>query len=104
MTYIINKKITLPVLDKHTLSFFKLRYILYLQRSKNTRRSVENENEMLIAINNIWKSTSYEILIFHRKNFNEDRIIFRKSIIIFGPHGGAFANLIFAQPGTHVDL
>jgi len=76
------------------------KYILYLRRGH--RRKLENEKNLLEIMHKIWDSTPYEMIDYRHKSTQNDLETFRAARVIWGPHGGAFGNLVFAQPGTHV--
>ena len=37
-----------------------------------------------------------------KEHFDSDKALFSKAMIVIGPHGGAFSNLIFMQPNSYV--
>ena len=75
--------------------------IVYLSRNNN--RSVADESNLLTVVKQFVESAGYEFYIFHASgNFDHDLEVMKRAKVILGPHGGAFANIAFAQPGTHV--
>jgi hypothetical protein len=74
---------------------------LYLQRSG--RRAVHNEDELLERVEPVIRRLGFELRVFRSTGDLEvDLAVVRNAGILFGPHGGAFANLIFAPPGAEV--
>ncbi len=78
--------------------------VIYLQRPGNFSRTVANEDELLARIRQVLDRTELELEIFTgpKQVIQEDMDRFRRAKIIIGAHGGAMANMIFAQPGSHV--
>lgn len=75
--------------------------VIYLPRTG--QRRVENQAELLIKLSRRIESTPYRLHVFNASgDFDKDLSIMRRAKIVLGPHGGAFANLAFAKPGTHV--
>jgi len=75
--------------------------IVYLPRKG--QREVDNETELLSMLVEFACNSPYELHIFkHSGNFDQDLSIMRRAKIVLGPHGGAFANIAFTQPGTSV--
>lgn len=77
--------------------------ILYLTRDDMPERRVMNEAGLLSRIDRLLAESPYRLEIFrHRGDLQGDIERMRRAKVVVGPHGGAFANLVFAQPGTHV--
>ncbi len=78
--------------------------VIYLQRPSDFPRTVANESELLSRIKKELIGTGLDLEVFEGPmlEVQDDMERFRRARIIFGPHGGALANMIFAQPGTHV--
>jgi capsular polysaccharide biosynthesis protein len=67
------------------------------QRSKNDR-FLENEPD----VEQLFATKGYTIIEPGNLSFAAQTAIFRKAEVIVGPHGSAFGNLVFAQPGASV--
>jgi len=92
----------LPIQRKlGVLNHVEKKYILYVKRA-TSRRGLENEKELVVIAKAIWEKTKYEFKEFHVKSPESDLEIFRGSRVVFGCHGGALANIVFTQPGTHI--
>jgi len=77
--------------------------VLYLRRKPDIGRSVAEEELLLSRLSAELAGSGLELEVFQSTlNPDQDRECFRRARVILGPHGGAFANLVFAQPGTHV--
>lgn len=77
--------------------------VLYLARPQWKIRSVANEDELLARLKQVLMGSGYELQIFQSSgNLQHDLDLFKRAKIILGPHGGALANMVFAQPGTQV--
>ncbi|ETO24278.1 hypothetical protein RFI_12879 [Reticulomyxa filosa] len=86
--------------------------VLYLSRHGSSQRNVKNHNNVVAVIerwtqekNNNPKQTKplkFVEFVVQNKPFDYDRDIVSRSLFIIGPHGGKFANLIFACPNTYV--
>jgi len=75
--------------------------VVYLQRQG--RRSVADEETLLSAVRRFLEGTDLALHVFPgATNPGAAVDLMKRARIVFGPHGGAFANLIFAQPGTQV--
>lgn len=75
--------------------------VVYLPRKG--ARSVADEDKLLASIKPIVEEKGYTIHVFQaRGDFDSDLNIMKRAKVVLGPHGGAFANIVFAQPGTHV--
>lgn len=75
--------------------------VLYLRRG--AIRSVANEEALLCAVRKFVESKGLSLEVFSGgRGPGGCEEVMKRSRVVFGPHGGAFANLIFAQPGTHV--
>jgi len=85
-------------LDRSTLSTNQT----YLRRSgKVNGRSVVNQGPLLIAIKDALKP-QYQLLVHACTDWIVDRDVMSRALVVIGPHGGHFTNLIFASRGTHV--
>ncbi len=78
--------------------------VIYLQRPDYFPRTVANEEALLEHVRQSLVGTGLELEVFTgpMQDTQDDLERFRRARIIFGPHGGAMANIVFAQPGTHV--
>ena len=77
--------------------------VLYLDRyPQDIIRSVGNRDALLEALRARLAGTKYRLEVFRSEGPDCDRGLFARARVIVGPHGGAFANMIFARPGTHV--
>lgn len=75
--------------------------VVYLQRPKH--RSVANEQQLLSSVRRSLEGTGLRLHVFAGGRSPGDGVdVMKRARVVFGPHGGAFANLIFAQPGTQV--
>lgn len=88
--------------------------IVYMGRAHS--RHVANEQELLQAIRQKLQP-GYRLTVFkpsegpdakrqHPESvswgWKEDREVFKDAALVFGPHGGAFSNLVFAPKGCYV--
>jgi hypothetical protein len=74
---------------------------VYLQR--RGLREVTNEEEMLARARRELAESDLQLEIFPGTDDPGGAIpLMRRARIVFGPHGGSFANILFAQPGTDV--
>ena len=73
-----------------------------MDRQPQVIRSVANRGPLLEAIQNRLQGTGYALEIFRSQGPTKDRALFERAKVIVGPHGGGFANMIFARPGTHI--
>jgi capsular polysaccharide biosynthesis protein len=71
---------------------------LLLSRADMTYRRIANEPELAELL----CARGFEVLVPGRLPFAEQIAAFRDASHIVGPHGGAFGNLLFCAPGTHV--
>jgi hypothetical protein len=76
--------------------------VLYLEREMGKIRSVANRDALLEALRRRLRGTPYRLELFGARGLHVDREAFARARVIVGPHGGAFANMIFARPGAHV--
>lgn len=75
--------------------------VVYLARTG--KRSVANEDTLLTRIKRVLAGGKYGFHVFEASgDLSRDMGIIRRAKVVIGPHGGAFANLVFAKPGTHV--
>lgn len=75
--------------------------VIYLPRTG--RREVTNQKALLCMLNEHLSTTRYSLHEFKASgDFDRDLSIMRRAKLVLGPHGGAFANLAFTQPDTHV--
>lgn len=75
--------------------------VVYLPRQG--QRRVDNQAEILIKLSRRLQNTGYSLHVFNPSgDFDQDSSIMRRAKVIVGPHGGAFANIAFAKPGTHI--
>lgn len=69
---------------------------LYLSRSG--RRKVKNEAQ----VREILQEFDFEILEDISRSVDEQIRLFAEAAVVVGPHGAAFTNLLWCQPGTQV--
>jgi len=75
--------------------------VVYLQRHES--RSVANEEALLSRVRRVLEGTGLTLHVFHGAGDPGATVdLMKRAAIVFGPHGGAFANLVFASPGTQV--
>jgi hypothetical protein len=88
--------------------------VLYLKRSGSEtlgeQRALINEDELLEQVRAQLKP-GFELKVFETVGYEDDEAtvawktdqeVFRRAKAVFGPHGGAFANIIFAQKETAI--
>lgn len=76
--------------------------VLYLSRG-DMERTVANERALLGRLECALADSGYRLEVsVDRGSLDGVREQMRRARVVLGPHGGAFANLVFAQPGTHV--
>ncbi len=76
--------------------------VLYLSRG-SSGRTVADERGLLARIESALSGSGLRLEVsLRRGDLDRDRDLVRRARVILGPHGGAFGNLVFAQPGTHV--
>jgi len=88
-------------------------YVLYLQRPQGHKRTlgvfncshnctcrVLTEHEVVDTLQNTVREVGLELRIFSHKSIHHDVSIIAGAKILVGPHGGAFSNIAFAQPGA----
>ncbi len=74
---------------------------VFLRRRK--RRKVANETQLLDAVRQTIAPSGLRLHVFPGGMSPSDgESVIKRAKVVFGPHGGAFGNLVFAQPGTHV--
>jgi hypothetical protein len=111
---ILNKFATaLKSVTRQEETFVKQSLILYLKRSSEEvgrRRAVTNEDELLNEIT-LRLRPEFELKVFEtvgyadqasKDQWMEDRELFQRAKVVFGPHGGAFGNIVFCQEKTSV--
>lgn len=76
--------------------------IVYIDRPFPLIRSVGNREELLAALRKRLAGTRYRLEVWTSNGTDADRKVFERAKVILGPHGGGFANMIFARPGTHI--
>jgi len=78
--------------------------LLYLPRGKGVKRSVANEDEMLYQIRDKFtQAANFEVVVANlTNNWKEDRALMEQADVIFGPHGGAMSNMVFAKKAISV--
>jgi len=69
---------------------------IYISRRKANTRTVINEDELI----NYLKKLNFEILEMEEFTVSTQIQLFQRAKIIIGPHGSAFTNLVFSNPGT----
>ena len=66
-------------------------------------RSVIHEQQLLAELNDIAIKAGCKLHEFKASgDFDIDLSIMKRARLVMGPHGGAFANILFCQPGTKV--
>jgi len=73
--------------------------VVYLSRKYGTKRSVGNENEVLVALRIHFPGM--QVVSLH-DDWRQDRHVVQQASIIVGPHGGAMSNMIFAPINTTI--
>ena len=78
--------------------------VLYFDRPhEDQARSVANREELLSRVEHTLAGSGYRLQRFVSSGDPQaDLELVKRAKVVFGPHGGAFGNLVFAQPGTHV--
>ncbi len=78
--------------------------IIYLKRPHHSPRNVVNESDLLDRVRHELSGSGLKLEVFEgpEQDVGDELERFRRAAIIFGPHGGALANIVFAQPGAHV--
>ncbi len=71
---------------------------LFINRPKDEKRPVENEQEIL----NLVTSYGYEVLNVRGLTFYEQAQLFNSAKCIITPHGAVLANLVYCNPGTKI--
>lgn len=92
---------------KHFMSNLQTKqtYLLYFGRGsrKTRKRSVVNDNVVIAFLKQWAKDMNLKFDVFknafHDQNRNKEKV--SSALVIVGPHGGMFANMNFAQPGTY---
>ena len=59
--------------------------------------SVVNHTSVEHALATIVTSAGFEFKVFQRNSMEDDRRTFSEAAIVFGPHGGAFTNILWMQ-------
>ena len=67
--------------------------VVYIARKAGTTRFVANEDEVLATLRTKWPNLR---IVYPANAWRQDREAFRNAGVIIGPHGGGFANMIFA--------
>eukprot|EP00928_Gymnodinium_smaydae_P005200 TRINITY_DN11786_c0_g7_i1.p1 TRINITY_DN11786_c0_g7~~TRINITY_DN11786_c0_g7_i1.p1 ORF type:complete len:668 (+),score=142.14 TRINITY_DN11786_c0_g7_i1:58-2061(+) len=87
----------------------KVRTLLWIQRAIATTRRVENEDELLLALENVLRDVPglpWEIKIYSDSpatpGARETVKIFQDAEVVVGVHGSGQANMIFCRSGTGV--
>ncbi len=76
--------------------------VLYCGRQRGAR-SVLNREALVRRLTEVLKRTKLTLHEFEASgNLELDMELFKRALIILGPHGGALANMVFSQPGTHI--
>lgn len=78
--------------------------VLYLPRPQGSSRAVENEDELLRAIEaHLVPGIKLKKFIHvPGSHLSEDAAQFQTAKVVIGPHGGAWANIVFMPPGGQV--
>jgi hypothetical protein len=86
------------------LELVKQDRVIFLQRPDNFSRRVANQDILLARVRQALAGTGLELEVFEGPmlEVQDDVARFRRAKIILGPHGGAMANIVFAQPGAHI--
>ena len=81
--------------------------ILYLDRGGHINRGVVNNKEIIEFLEEFVGTmfgSSYQFIVKSGKenSFDLERDIYSRAMIVIGPHGGMFGNMIFMQYGSYV--
>ena len=77
--------------------------VVYLARAHGRPRSVLNEKELLEAVQTLIAPHGLLLeVLLDPHDWRADRELLSRAALLFGPHGGSFANMLFLQPGTPV--
>eukprot|EP01084_Bolivina_argentea_P144902 254122_1 len=98
---------------KHLLTNMNVKreYIIYLARRNKRKRTVRNDQQVVRYLNHSAQIHGYKFFVYeccdiydvkYKSHFDQTKDIFSKGMMFVGPHGGAFANLVFAQFGSYV--
>jgi hypothetical protein len=92
------------LIDQDVPNAVEPKVILYLRRPFGKRRGMDPENEAeLLTVMRASLREDYTLHVFENgSNWVKDRQHFAQAAVVFGPHGGAFANIIFLPPAAHV--
>lgn len=71
---------------------------IYISRKKSGKRLLEDEDKVIKMLLGV----GFEILYCEELSVAAQARLFAEAKCVIGPHGSAFANLVFCQPGTHV--
>ena len=69
---------------------------LYLSRADAAFRRLTNENEVI----DLLVPLGFEVVRCAELSILEQRRLFREALVVVGPHGSAFTNLVYCQPQT----
>mmetsp|Transcript_12523 Transcript_12523/g.30827 ORF Transcript_12523/g.30827 Transcript_12523/m.30827 type:complete len:494 (-) Transcript_12523:109-1590(-) len=70
--------------------------------ASHVRRELSKAIESRVAAFNSAHGHSIEISVFKFTTREEMRALFSRALMIIGPHGGGFSNMVFSRPGTFV--
>jgi hypothetical protein len=68
---------------------------------KSLGRSVVDQVSLIARVKDSLRP-EYELVVWTCKNFLIDRTVMERAVVIMGPHGGHFVNMIFAPSATDV--
>lgn len=76
--------------------------IVYLKRRQGFSRNVYNEEELIEEVQKrIEKGLS--LTVFEPcDDWEKDKEVMKRARVVFGPHGGAWSNILFCKENTHV--
>ena len=78
-------------------------YFLYVSREKNESRKISNNTHIISVLREeaLRRGLEFKILIPQENNFEDNKLLFSKSKIIFAPHGGVNYHIYWAPKGVH---
>ena len=80
-------------------------YIVYLSRNGHNDRKVLNEEAVVEQLRGFAAQHLLELKVKERQHpdgFDGEKQLFSRAMIVIGPHGGAFANMLFMQSGSYI--
>ncbi len=76
--------------------------LVYLKRKQGFSRNVSNENDFLNEIRKRIKKGLGLTVFEPCGNWKKDKEVIKRARVVFGPHGGAWSNIIFCKKNTDV--